>query len=81
MLKVEAISTDLLLKECEAIQSFLEADYPVDNPAACEAKGENKEEYICKFFGCGRKLTIQEKLFGDKCFKHSLTKKQKYERT
>lgn len=48
MLKVEAISTDLLLKECEAIQSFLEADYPVDNPAACEAKGRDLEVYMAR---------------------------------
>jgi len=48
VLKVEAISTDLLLKECEAIQSFLEADYPVDNPAACEAKGRDLEVYMAR---------------------------------
>lgn len=37
----------------------------------------NNEEYfdfgeqeICKQFGCGKKLTAQEKLYGDKCVNH-----------
>lgn len=34
MLKIEATPGNAIHKECEAIQSFLEADYPVDNPAA-----------------------------------------------
>lgn len=29
------------------------------------------EEKICKEFGCGRKLTLRESLFGDRCIKHS----------
>ena len=33
--------------------------------------GDNKEPEICKHFGCGAKLTHQEKLFGNKCLKHS----------
>lgn len=32
---------------------------------------EDKEPEICKHFGCGMKLTRQEKLFGNKCVKHS----------
>jgi len=25
----------------------------------------------CRHFGCGRRLTLQESLYGDKCIKHS----------
>lgn len=32
---------------------------------------ENPEPVICKVFGCGRTLSNQEKLFGDKCIHHS----------
>lgn len=27
---------------------------------------------ICKHFGCGRKLSLREGLFGDKCIRHQL---------
>jgi hypothetical protein len=37
-----------ILKECEAIQSFLEAEYPADNPTACEAKGSDLEIYLAR---------------------------------
>lgn len=31
-----------------------------------------EEEYkICAVFGCGKKLSLQEQLFGDKCIQHS----------
>lgn len=48
MLKIEATSTDLIMKECEQIQAFLEADYPLDNPMACEAKGKDLEVYMAR---------------------------------
>lgn len=34
-------------------------------------KGGDVEPEICKHFGCGTKLTRREKLFGNKCIKHS----------
>lgn len=71
---------DDLVKRNKIRQDILKSDI-LAHIEKHQFEGENKVEYICKFFGCGRKLTIQEKLFGDKCFKHSLTKKQKYERT
>lgn len=38
--------------------------------------GEGNKEYepephVCSFFGCGRTLTAQEKLFGTKCIIHN----------
>lgn len=32
---------------------------------------ENPEPVVCSVFGCGRILTIREKLFGNKCINHS----------
>lgn len=29
------------------------------------------EDKVCKVFGCGKKLTLREQLFGDRCVKHS----------
>lgn len=29
------------------------------------------EQEICRQFGCGKKLTREEKLFGDKCIAHN----------
>lgn len=29
------------------------------------------EPHVCSVFGCGRKLTAQEQLFGSKCINHS----------
>lgn len=29
------------------------------------------EDEICKEFGCGKKLSLREKLFGQRCIKHS----------
>lgn len=34
-----------------------------------------KEPTICNHFGCGKALTCQEQLFGDKCPDHTNTKK------
>ncbi len=31
----------------------------------------DKEPVICSVFGCGKKLSNQEELFGNKCVKHS----------
>jgi hypothetical protein len=31
----------------------------------------NPEPIVCSVFGCGRRLTIQEQLFGGKCIDHS----------
>jgi hypothetical protein len=39
---------DQILKECSDIQAFLEADYPSDNPAACEQKGRDLETYMAR---------------------------------
>lgn len=36
---------------------------------------DHGEEKICKEFGCGRKLTLRESLFGDRCIKHSYENK------
>ena len=36
--------------------------------------GSDKEEFkvrTCTKFGCGRTLTIEEQLYGDKCISHS----------
>lgn len=34
--------------------------------------GEFYNEFqTCTFFGCGKKLTMTEKLYGDTCFKHN----------
>lgn len=33
---------------------------------------ENPEPEICSHFGCGRKLSLREKLFGNKCINHSI---------
>lgn len=30
------------------------------------------EPQVCKHFGCGRVLTIRERLFGEKCIDHSI---------
>lgn len=32
---------------------------------------EDHEPHICRHFGCGRILTMEEKLYGDQCIKHS----------
>lgn len=32
------------------------------------------EQEICRQFGCGKKLSRQEKLFGDKCVEHCKSK-------
>jgi len=36
------------------------------------AESENHEPEVCSHFGCGRTLTNQEKLFGNKCIHHSI---------
>lgn len=33
---------------------------------------ENPEPVICNHFGCGKTLTSQETLYGDRCIKHSI---------
>lgn len=42
------------------------SDDSVTNERLIKLKDE-----ICSHFGCSRKLTITEKLYGNKCFKHS----------
>lgn len=39
-----------------------------------EGQEENNEPEICKHFGCGKKLSPMEQLYGDRCFEH--TKKE-----
>lgn len=29
------------------------------------------EPQVCKWFGCGRRLTVQEALYGNSCIEHS----------
>lgn len=48
MIKIDLNTMQDILKECETIQSFLEADYPLDQPAACEAKGKDLEVYMAR---------------------------------
>lgn len=48
MIGVEVISIERLKAECEQIQSFLEAHYPTDNPAACESRGVDIEGYMAR---------------------------------
>lgn len=48
MTGVELISIEKLKAECQLIQSFLEADYPSDNPGACEARGRDLEAYMAR---------------------------------
>lgn len=47
-------------------------DYePVQNPELTYKLIENP---CCSFFGCGRQLTRQEALFGNRCIHHQKTK-------
>lgn len=49
MLTITNVQTpDEILKECGVIQSILEADYPTDNPTACEGKGHDLEAYLAR---------------------------------
>lgn len=32
---------------------------------------DGSDEKCCSVFGCGKKLSMSEKLFGDKCINHS----------
>lgn len=90
MLKIEAISVDAILKECEQIQSFLEADYPIDEPAACEAKGKDLEVYMARsgkmladakywqdqFVNSAISETVKEALMAQKMWSISLVNKK-----
>jgi hypothetical protein len=62
-------SLDQILKECEAIQSFLEADYDSDNPTACEAKGKDLDAYLAR---SGKMLT-DAKYLQDECVNSAIT--------
>lgn len=42
-------------------------------PTGINFKG-NLEPICCDFFGCGKTLTLQEKLFGTKCINHQKKK-------
>lgn len=33
------------------------------------------EEINCSFFGCGKVLSMREKMFGDRCINHQVNKK------
>lgn len=48
MIKIDLNSMEAILKECGTIQSFLESDYPLEEPAACEAKGKDLEVYMAR---------------------------------
>jgi len=90
VLKIEAISVDAILKECEQIQSFLEADYPIDEPAACEAKGKDLEVYMARsgkmladakywqdqFVNSAISETVKEALMAQKMWSISLVNKK-----
>lgn len=32
---------------------------------------EKAEPFVCKYFGCGRHLSLQERLYGDYCSAHN----------
>jgi hypothetical protein len=39
---------DQILQECKSIQLYLEAEYPADNPTACEQRGADLEVYMAR---------------------------------
>lgn len=64
------ISVESLKAECEQIQSFLEADYPSDNPAACEARGRDLEAYMART----GKMLADAKYYRDKAVSEAINK-------
>jgi len=90
MLKIDAMCADVIMKECEQIQSFLEADYPIDEPAACEAKGKDLEVYMARsgkmladakywqdqFVNSAISETVKEALMAQKMWSISLVNKK-----
>lgn len=90
MLKIDVISADAIIRECEQIQSFLEADYPIDEPAACEAKGKDLEVYMARsgkmladakfwkdqFVNSAISETVKEALMAQKMWSISLVNKK-----
>jgi len=48
MISISTIPADQILRECQTIQAFLEADYPADNPAACDTRGRDLETYMAR---------------------------------
>ncbi|HEX7906207.1 MAG TPA: hypothetical protein VF487_20175 [Chitinophagaceae bacterium] len=90
MLKIDVTAADAILKECEQIQSFLEADYPIDEPAACEAKGKELEVYMARsgkmladakywqdqFVNSAITETVREALLAQKVWSISLVNKK-----
>lgn len=47
--------------------------YEINDYSAIPQLGEpDPEPEICSHFGCGRKLSLREKLFGNKCVNHSI---------
>jgi hypothetical protein len=49
---------------------WLCVNFPIKEPAMTCSK-EAQEPYTCTTFGCGRTLTREEKLYGNKCIHHS----------
>jgi hypothetical protein len=90
VLKIDVISADAIIRECEQIQSFLEADYPIDEPAACEAKGKDLEVYMARsgkmladakfwkdqFVNSAISETVKEALMAQKMWSISLVNKK-----
>lgn len=49
MLQVNNVTLpEQILKECETIQSYIEADYPSDNPTACAQRGTDLEGLMAR---------------------------------
>jgi hypothetical protein len=48
MTGVDITTIEKLKEECQLIQSFLEAHYSSDNPAACEMRGVDIEGYMAR---------------------------------
>lgn len=51
------------------IYGMFNSDCLVVKPAHYNFDGS--DEKCCSVFGCGKKLSMSEKLFGDKCINHS----------
>lgn len=45
-------------------------DHPIFDYEYFNGNESDEDKQVCKKFGCGRKLSIREKLFGDYCIHH-----------
>lgn len=52
------------------IERLIEDQKILQDDLSSEKRAET-EPAICKQFGCGKRLTMRERLFGDKCIQHS----------